>query len=136
MTFGDRWQSCLVAGGADDEGAAGCFDDVVGDHGEVVDAQDALDLDEQALDETEVAAGDPPDGGDGLGVGEVADVEGQGELPPVPGEDEGELVVEQGRYWWGKPRRALASTRRMRVSRWASIWRRTGRARSGSAAAR
>jgi hypothetical protein len=33
---------------ADDEGAAGCLDDVVGDNGEVVDLQDAFDLDEQA----------------------------------------------------------------------------------------
>ena len=44
-----------------------------------LDPHDALDLDEQAVNQAEVAAGDAPDGGDGLGVGEV----GEAELVPV-----------------------------------------------------
>jgi hypothetical protein len=68
---------------------AGCFDDVAGDYGEVVDAQDAFDLDEQPVKEPGVAAGDAGDCGDGLAVGEVGVVQGEAELAPVPGEDEG-----------------------------------------------
>jgi hypothetical protein len=52
--------------------AAGCFNDIAGDYGEVVDAQDAFDLDEQPVKEPEVAAGDAGDCGDGLAVGESA----------------------------------------------------------------
>ena len=61
------------------------MDDVVGDDGEAVDPQDAADLDEQAVQETEVAAGDARDGGDGLSVGEVGLVEGKAEPAPVGG---------------------------------------------------
>jgi hypothetical protein len=82
-----------LCGVADDDGAAGCFDDVAGDYGEVVDAQDAFDLDEQPVKEPEVAAGDAGDGGDGLAVGEVSVVQGEAEVAPVPGEDEGQFVV-------------------------------------------
>ena len=46
---------------ADDEGAPGCLDHVAGDDGQVVDPHDALDLDEQAVNQAEVAAGDAPD---------------------------------------------------------------------------
>ncbi len=70
---------------ADDEGAAGGLDDVAGDDGEVVDLHDAGDLGEQAVDEPEVPAGDAADGDDGLGVGEVGQVQGEAELGPVPG---------------------------------------------------
>jgi hypothetical protein len=58
-------------GGADDQGAAGGFDDVGGDRVELVDSHDAVDLGEESLEEAEVTAGDAGDGGDGLGVGEV-----------------------------------------------------------------
>jgi hypothetical protein len=81
---------------ADDQGAAGGLDDVAGDDGQVVDPQDPFDLGEQAVDEAEVAAGDAADGGDGLGVGEVGEVQGQAEAFPVAGEDEGEFVVAGG----------------------------------------
>jgi hypothetical protein len=47
------------------------------------------------VDEAEVAAGDAADGGDGLGVGEVGEVQGEAEPAPVPAEDEGELVVAE-----------------------------------------
>ena len=43
---------------ADDEGAAGCFDYVVSDGLQVVDLHQAVDLNEQPLDESEVPAGD------------------------------------------------------------------------------
>jgi hypothetical protein len=41
---------------ADDEGAPGRFDDVVGEGLKVVDLHDAVDLDEQSLDEPGVSA--------------------------------------------------------------------------------
>jgi hypothetical protein len=47
------------------------------------------------MDESEVAAGDAADGGDGLGVGEVGQVQGQAELAPVAAQDERELVVAE-----------------------------------------
>src|SRR5690606_3658110 len=58
----------VVCGGqladADDQGAGGGFDDVVGDGVELVDLQDALDLGEEAFQEPEVPASDAGDGGD------------------------------------------------------------------------
>ena len=57
--------------GADDQGAAGGFDDFEGDCPESVDLHDAFDLGEKSVYEAEVAAGDASDGGDGLGVGEA-----------------------------------------------------------------
>lgn len=86
-----------VAGGsgdADDQGALGGFDDVVGDGVEFVDLQDALNLGgEEAFEQPEVAARDPHDGGDGFGVGEVfGGVEGPAERAPVPLENEQQFV--------------------------------------------
>jgi hypothetical protein len=71
--------------GADDEGAAGGLDDIGRDGGQVVDPKDTVDLDEQALHEAEVAAGDAGDSGDGLGVGEVRAVQlpAVASMPPV-----------------------------------------------------
>lgn len=60
---------------ADDEGAGGCFDDIVGDGFELVDLQYAGDLGEEPFEQPEVAAGDSLDRGDCLGVGEVVGVE-------------------------------------------------------------
>lgn len=51
---------------ADDEVGSGCFDNFLGDQGQVVDLQDAFDLAEEADGETEVAVGDAGDGGDGF----------------------------------------------------------------------
>ncbi len=90
---------------ADDEGAAGGFDDVAGDDGEVVDLQDAFDLDEQAVNESEVAVGDAADRGDGLGVGEVGQVQGEAELAPVRLRTNASSSSPSGRYWWAKPMR-------------------------------
>ena len=56
------WRSLSLV--ADDEGAGGCFDDVVGDGFELVDFQYTGDLGEEPLEEAEVAAGDPFDRGD------------------------------------------------------------------------
>ena len=67
---------CLSLGSADDQRAPGGFDDVFGDCVEVVDTRDSVDLYEQTVSESRVAAGDPRDGGDGLMVGEVVGVEG------------------------------------------------------------
>ncbi len=52
VTFSNERRCSSALCGADDEGAAGGFDDVVGDNCEVVDPQDAFDLDEEALDQT------------------------------------------------------------------------------------
>ena len=51
---------------------------------------------EEAFEEPEVAAGDPCDGCDGLGVGEVVGVEGLAEGSPVSLEDEQQFVLSQG----------------------------------------
>ena len=94
----------LYSGGADDEGAGGGFDDVVGDGVEFVDLQDPLDLGEEAFEEPEVAAGDPCDGCDGLGVGEVVGVEGLAEGSPVSLEDEQQFVLPPGAGTGGRRR--------------------------------
>lgn len=57
----------VLLGDADDQRGAGCFDDIIGDGGQLVDLHDPLHLGEQPVDEAEVAAGDPGDRGDGLG---------------------------------------------------------------------
>lgn len=53
---------------AEDEGAAGGVEDVGGDDHELVDAENAFDLLEEAVQEAEVAAGELGDPSDGLGV--------------------------------------------------------------------
>src|SRR3954464_3525973 len=85
--------------GADDERTAGRLDHIVGDHRQAVDLQDAPDLDEQAMEQAEVAARDPRDRGHGLGIGKVGLVEGKSELPPVAGEHEGEFVIGATKRW-------------------------------------
>ena len=67
-------ESLRGSGVADDEGVAGGLDGVACDDRQVVDVQDEFDLDEKAVHEAEVAAGDASDVGDGLGIGEVAEV--------------------------------------------------------------
>ena len=74
----------IVSLGADDKDAGGGFDDVVGDGIERVDLQYPIDLREEPFEETEVAAGDPFDGGDGLCVGDVVGVEIPAESLPMP----------------------------------------------------
>src|SRR5215831_5408382 len=81
---------------ADDQRASGGCDDIVRDDREAVDLEDAFDLHEEAMQKPEIPAGDAYDGGDGLGVGEIRVIEGQAELPPVPGQHEGEFVALQG----------------------------------------
>ena len=79
-----------------DQSAPGGFDHVVSDDGQAVDLEDALDLDEQPVEQPEVASGDACDGRTCLGVCEVGAVEGQAELPPMAGKDERQLVALQG----------------------------------------
>ncbi|MFF5035409.1 hypothetical protein [Nocardia salmonicida] len=64
---------------------------------EFVDLQNAVDLSEQSLQETEIAAGYAGDRSHGLGVGEVVGVEFEAEFVPVPVQDEGELFA--GERW-------------------------------------
>ena len=71
---------------ADEECVAGGFDDFWGDGLELVDVQDAFDLGEEAVDEAEVAAGDPGDGGDRDRAGELVAV-GQSIGVPATGQD-------------------------------------------------
>ena len=86
---------CGSLDGADDEGVAGGLDDFLGDGAELVDVHDPLGLRDEAAGQAEVAAGDPVDGGDGLGRGAVAGpVEAQ--VGPLAGEDEGLLAGGQG----------------------------------------
>ena len=60
------------------------------------DAQNAVDLNEEALEEAEVTAGQARDGGCRLGIGELVGVELLAEAPPMMGEDEVELVIWTG----------------------------------------
>ena len=54
--------------GADDEHLAGGVDDIGVERVELVDLHDAGDLGHEAFDESEVAAGDPDYGANGVGV--------------------------------------------------------------------
>ena len=99
--------SVAVSGGAYDESAGGCFDDVVGDGVELVDLQDASDLGEEALEEAEVASGDAFDRGDRLGVGEVFGVEGAAEALLVAGQDEQQFLAREGAVAVGEPEAAV-----------------------------
>ena len=49
VTFSDKWRFSSALYGADDQGRARGFDYIVGDRAQAVDAQNALDLDEQAM---------------------------------------------------------------------------------------
>ncbi|TIH33898.1 ArsR family transcriptional regulator [Subtercola vilae] len=89
--FCDRFVSLV----ADDEDAGCGFDDVVGDRIQLVDLEHAVDLGEEPFEETEVAAGDAFDGGDGLCVGEVVGVEGLAESFPVAVEDKQEFFAPE-----------------------------------------
>ena len=90
---------------ADDEAFARGFDDLARDRREVVDLEDAPDLGEEAVDEPEVAVGDPCDGGDRFGVGEVLGGELEVERLPAVGETKRSSCALSGRYWWAKPMR-------------------------------
>lgn len=79
------------------------FDHVVGDDGELVDFHHSLNLREEAFKESEVAAGDASDRGDGLCVGEVIRVEFFAEFSPLSVEDEGEFFVAEGPILVGEP---------------------------------
>jgi len=86
---------CPLLLGADDEHAGGGLDDVVGDGLKFVDREDSLDSRQEAFEEPGVAAGNPFDGGDGLGVGEVVEVQRVPEALPMPLDDEEELLAAQ-----------------------------------------
>ena len=63
---------------------------------QLVDFENAVDLGEESFEESEVAAGDAFDGGDGLSVGEVVGVQGAAQMLPVAVEDEEEFVTTEG----------------------------------------
>jgi hypothetical protein len=69
---------------------------IIGDDGEFVGFEDALDLHEQPVQEAEVAAGHAGDRGDGLSVGEIGVVEVEAESAPMSRQHEGQLVSGQG----------------------------------------
>ncbi|WSF93249.1 hypothetical protein OIE68_40085 [Nocardia vinacea] len=66
-----------------------------------------MDLREQSLQETEAAAGDAVDGGNGLRVGEVIGVEFEAEFVPMPDQHEGEFLAGQGPIVVGEPDAAV-----------------------------
>ena len=76
VNFGDKSHCSFIAqwhsGGADHQALTGSVHGVWGDRAKAVDLHDALDLTEPALDQAEVATGDPEDRPDRLSVrGEV-----------------------------------------------------------------
>ena len=93
--------------GTDDESASGCLNNVAGDYGRFIDVQDALDLNEQPVQEAEVSAGDAGNRGNGLAIGEVGVVEAKAELAPVGGKDERELIALQGSVMVGESNTAV-----------------------------
>ena len=82
--------------GADHQPLAGGLDHLLGDRAQSVDLQDARDLGEQPLHQPEVAAGDPRDRRQRLGVGVIVRRKRQPDLPPFVGEDEAQLLFAQG----------------------------------------
>nr|WP_231565740.1 hypothetical protein [Paracoccus sanguinis] len=82
---------------SDDEGGCGGFDDLGSDDRELVDAQDAVDLDEEALKEAEVSTSEAGDRGHDLGVREVVVAHFLAPVLPMALEDEGEFVLRERR---------------------------------------
>lgn len=75
------------------ENAPSRFHHVIGDRVEAVDAQDARDLNEQPMQQPEVASCDPLDCGDRLGVVEVGLVQSEPEFAPSSRQHESQLLV-------------------------------------------
>lgn len=105
MTFSVNWRASSELCGTNNQSAPGGFDHAVSDDGQAVDLEDALDLDKQAVEQLELAAGDACNCRTCLGIGEVGAVEGQAELPPVTGKHERQLVLLQGPVLVAKPTR-------------------------------
>ena len=82
---------------ADDKGAAGCFDHIIGDQRQAVDFQDAFDLHKQPVEKAEVAACDAGNRGDGLRIGEVGMVKRKAKLTPMPGQTKESSSPSKGR---------------------------------------
>jgi hypothetical protein len=72
--------SLAVLADSDDEGRACGLNDVVGDSAEFIGFHDPFGLSEEPVDKAEVASGDPRDGSDGLGIGEIFRVQGLAEF--------------------------------------------------------
>ena len=72
VTFSADWHGSSALSGTDHQRAPGSFHHVVNHGAQAVDFQNALDLDEQTLDQAETAACDPHDRGGRMSVGEVA----------------------------------------------------------------
>ena len=64
------------------------FHDLLGDRLQLVDLENALDLDEQAVEQAEVAAGDADDGRNGFLIRKILVGKHQVEFLPVMGENE------------------------------------------------
>jgi hypothetical protein len=77
--------------GTNNQSRAGGFDHIVGNKGEFVDLEDALDLDEQPVQQAEITAGYTGNGCRGLMVGEVRVIQLQAELSPVAAEHKGQF---------------------------------------------
>jgi hypothetical protein len=80
---------------ADNEDARGGFDDVIGDGFKLVDFENAGDLREQALQESEVVGDDAFHCGDSLVIGEVIRVDSSAQAFPVPVENEEKLFADE-----------------------------------------
>ena len=69
---------------------------VIRDHRQAIDLEDAFDLHERAVKKAAAAACDPGNRSDSLGIGEVGFVEREAEFAPMPGQNEREFVALQG----------------------------------------
>lgn len=92
---------------ADDEGARCRLDDVVGDGFELVEFQDAVNLAKEPFQEAKVSPRDAFDRRDGLGIGEIIQVQRLAHTLPAPVQDEKEFFAAQGTVLVSESERAV-----------------------------
>lgn len=106
-------QRYLTLRSADNKGAAGGFHNILRDDRQAVDFHDAFNLNEQAVKETEVAAGYASDRCNGLRISKVRFIEQQAELAPVARQNERQFIALQGPIVMGKTDAAV----KLRIAR-------------------
>jgi DNA invertase Pin-like site-specific DNA recombinase len=79
--------------GTDNECAPGCFDNVLRDNAEVVNAQDALNLDKKPVQQPKVSSSDAGNRCNGLTIRKIGNVEGQTQFPPMAGQNKVQLIT-------------------------------------------
>jgi hypothetical protein len=76
-------QSSSDLSGADHKTLSGSLHQLLGDGFDFIDLHETLDLQAEPVDQSDVAAGNPNDGCDSLGVREICWIKRRTELPPL-----------------------------------------------------